>query len=391
MASALRFASAAVLLQSSAASSPSRRLAPIFDIDLDASPDKRYEKVVSNFNSSIQTIYQEFFFGLKGDAVRALLFGLAAKRGKEVDVELQGEIEGIAKLTGLPVYGVHSIQMLYELNTLMVPIENITLPWTGPGCTGIIAMNKEDGMVYHGRDQDFSPAHILQDLVYTGVFKKGGKELFKAQMIAAFTMPLTGMRSGANGFTFETNTRYFSKNEEKDMLKNLLKEKRPFNNWSVRKAAEECEDYECFIQKVSVAKYVAPMYNIISGVKKGAILARGTDGVTHQLTLGQPNYGCRDDYIIVTNFDFWDHDIKEWFDPTSEKGLFHPRRIAAQKLLNTSEALTPDVVFSVIDDDNVRATDTIYQALMSVEAGVFNVSLPACKKCGNSSLSSILI
>jgi hypothetical protein len=391
MVSALQLISSAVLLQSAVASSPSRRPAPVFDIDLDASPEQRYEKVVANFNSSIQTIYQEFFFGLKGDAVRAFLFGLAAKRGKEADADLQGEIQGIAKLTGLPVYGVHSIQMLYELNTLMVPIENITLPWTGPGCTGIIAMNKEDGVVYHGRDQDFSPAHMLQDLVYTGVFKKGGKELFKAQMIAAFTMPLTGMRAGANGFTFETNTRYFSKDEEKTMLKNLLDEKRPFNNWSVRKAAEECEDYECFIEKVSAAKYIAPMYNIISGVKKGVILARGTDNVTHQLTLGQSNFECRDDYIIVTNFDFWDHDIKEWFDPTSEKGLGHPRRIAAQKLLNASDALTPEVVFSVIDDDDVRATDTIYQSLMSVEAGIFNVSLPACKKCGDSSTTSILV
>jgi len=252
-------------------------------------------------------------------------------------------------------------------------------------------MNKEDGMVYHGRDQDFSPAHTLQNLVYTGVFKKGGKELFKSQMIAAFTMPLTGMRAGANGFTFETNTRYFSTNEEKNMLKNLLDEKRPFNNWSVRKAAEECEDYECFVERVSAAKYVAPMYNVISGVKKGTILAKGTDSVTHQLTLGEPNYECRDDYIIVTNFDFWDHDIKEWVDPTSEKGLGHPRRIAAQKLLNASSTLTPDVVFSVIDDDGVRAKDTIYQALMSVEANMFNVSLPACMKCGNSSDTSILV
>merc|ERR1719183_873969 len=108
------------------------------------------------------------------------------------------------------------------------------------------------------------------------------------------------------------------------------------------------------------------------------------DNVAYQMTLGKPNYHCRDDYIIVTNFDYFYRDIREWFDPTSQKGLFHPRRIAAQKRLNASKALTPDVVFSVIDDDDVRATDTIYQALMSVEAGMFNVSLPACKKCGNS-------
>ena len=57
------------------------------------------------------------------------------------------------------------------------------LPWRGPGCTGIIARNSADGTVSHARDLDFSPA-ILGNLVYTGIFKKSGKELFRAQMIA---------------------------------------------------------------------------------------------------------------------------------------------------------------------------------------------------------------
>ena len=88
--------------------------------------------------------------------------------------------------------------MLYELQTLMVPIVNFThsthedypvvlanalksvlaeaslplswahalarLPWRGPGCTGIIARNSADGTVSHARDLDFSPA-ILGNLV----------------------------------------------------------------------------------------------------------------------------------------------------------------------------------------------------------------------------------
>ena len=57
------------------------------------------------------------------------------------------------------------------------------LPWRGRGCTGIIARNSADGTVSHARDLDFSPA-ILGDLVYTGIFKKGGKEIFRAQLIA---------------------------------------------------------------------------------------------------------------------------------------------------------------------------------------------------------------
>jgi len=47
-------------------------------------------------------------------------------------------------------------------------------------CTGILAINSEDGTVYHGRNLDFSPADALNKLLYIGVFKKGGKEIFRA-------------------------------------------------------------------------------------------------------------------------------------------------------------------------------------------------------------------
>ena len=54
------------------------------------------------------------------------------------------------------------------------------LPWGMPGCTGIIARNSQDGTVYHARNQDFSPAPILRDLVFNGVFTKGGEEVRSA-------------------------------------------------------------------------------------------------------------------------------------------------------------------------------------------------------------------
>jgi hypothetical protein len=329
---------------------------------------------------------------LSSKPVKALLFGLAEKRGLANEaLELQGEIKGIAHLTNLPVYGVHAIQMLYELQTVMVPIENITIPWSGPGCTGVLAVNKDDGMVYHARNQDFSPAKYIQNLVYTGIFKKGGKEIYRAQMIAAYSLAVTAMKKGPNGFSFESNTRYLDHSGgNKELMKNLLTEKRPFNGWSVRKMFEEAADYEAAIKQISTTKLITTEYFIIGGVRKGTILAMNPDNVAYQMTLGKPNYHCRDDYIIVTNFDYFYHDIREWFDPTSQKGLFHPRRIAAQKILNASGSLTPEVLWSTINDEGVAATDTIYQAMMNVESGMWNVSLPHCKQCGDSDLTVIV-
>ena len=60
---------------------------------------------------------------------------------------------------------------------------------------------------------------------------------------------------------------------------------------------------------------------------------------------------------MVTNFDYYWHDVREWFDPTGSKGIGHPRRIEAQKLLNSTANLTPEFLFSVIDAPGGKAFD----------------------------------
>jgi len=363
------------------------QLVPEFDIHLDARPEDRFDEVIQHFNSSIQEFYHHY---LSSDIVKAGLQRLSARRGPEV-VELQGEISAFSKLTGLPRYGFHSMQMLYELNTLMVPIENFTWPWKGLACTGILAINKQNGMVYHARNLDFSPAEYMQRLVYTGIFKKSGKELFRAQMLAGYSLPATGMKMGSNGFSLELNTRFPDhKHGDEELLKNLFTEKRPLNGWVVRKVLETAADYEAAVEALSTTPYCTTEYHIIGGVRKGTILARNPDGLAYQMTLGKANYQCPEDYIIITNFDYFFHDDREWFDPTGGKGAGHPRRIAAQKILNSTKTLTPEALYATISDFEVQAKDTIFQAIMNVEIGLWNTSLPACTKCGDSKLSQTM-
>lgn len=181
------------------------------------------------------------------DAVlRDALYAITDVRGKETE-EMQREIQGLSSASKLPLKFVQAIQALYELQTLMVPIVNFTkmeehgllnfpngtfeneipkafkilkekIPWRGPGCTGIIATDSTDGTVNHARNLDFTPVPFMTNLVYTvcfslcfytsfffffvnlvsfeqlitrsfrlpvqGIFKKGGKELFRSQMVA---------------------------------------------------------------------------------------------------------------------------------------------------------------------------------------------------------------
>jgi penicillin V acylase-like amidase (Ntn superfamily) len=67
------------------------------------------------------------------------------------------------------------------------------IPWRGPGCTGIIA-TMSDGTVAHARNLDFSPVPFMTKLVFTGVFTKGGKEIFRSQMVAGYGSMVTGVK-----------------------------------------------------------------------------------------------------------------------------------------------------------------------------------------------------
>merc|ERR1711907_441652 len=93
-------------------------------------------------------------------------------------------------------------------------------------------------------------------------------------------------------------------------------------------------------------------------------------------TIGHSNPDEPDDYIIITNFDFFFHDIREFFDPTGHGGLGKPsRRQAAQAILNASSVLTGELLFETINAKYVIA-DTVFQAVMNVEKQLWNTSIP---------------
>ena len=105
-----------------------RRQVNEYEIDLDLPPQQRWEKVIHGssaggirFNDTVWGFYNQYF--AKDPILTGALYGLTDLRGKEV-TELQGEVEGLAAASGLPVKFVQGIQMLYELQTLMVPIVN---------------------------------------------------------------------------------------------------------------------------------------------------------------------------------------------------------------------------------------------------------------------------
>merc|ERR1712072_1042742 len=166
-------------------------------------------------------------------------------------------------------------------------------------------------------------------MTYTAIFKKGGEEIFRAQTMAGYASILTGMRKGPNGYTIEINTRFVDHvGGNKEMIKNVFTNKITPSGFLKRKIMEDHDNYEDAVEAFSTTPYGATEYNIVSGVKKGTILARNPEGLAYQLPLSESDKK----YIIMTNFDYIWHDVKEIFDPTGGKGIFHPRRKPAEAI-----------------------------------------------------------
>jgi hypothetical protein len=390
---------------------------PEYDIDLDLAPKFRFQNIAPHFALALKDFIN--LLHAKNPVIKLVAQLISDRRGKEPD-EMQQEMRAWAEFAGATEAEIHFVNMLYELQTLMVPIVNFSGHPHQPdienivdmlgsatqektaaaedavfpirfGCTGIIATDDNDGTVYHARNQDFSLAPYIQPLQYTGIFKKNGTEVFRAQMIAGFSSVLTGMRKGPDGYTMEIQTRYTDHvGGNKELLTNLFRNKEGGNKadisgWTKRKILENIDKYDDAVEAFSTSPYVGTEFNIVAGVKKGVILARNPDGLAYKLPLNE----SEKKYIIITNFDYVYHDIRENFDPSAVKGRY--RRQGAEKILDQAKVATPELLFSVINDDHVMAKDTIFQVIMNVETGLWNASMPDCQACNHTAHASFVV
>ena len=185
--------------------------------------------------------------------------------------------------------------MLYELQTLMVPTVNLTdaadnfprgyeglarIPWRGPGCTGIIALNSMDNSVYHARNLDFSPKDIMAKLVYNGIFMKGGVEVFRSQMVAGYACVITGAVFGkdVDGYALERNTRYPDHQGGYEETLSQLAGGAELNGWQLRKILETEGSYNGAVQVKAYTRnnmVLGKLPNIDEEVEKKVLCSLG--------------------------------------------------------------------------------------------------------------------
>jgi N-acylethanolamine-hydrolysing acid amidase len=369
---------------------------PQFSIDLDKAPEERFNEV----SKKLGPAFKEFFETFGNNAgMLASVKKIASLRGEETP-EMAGEIRGIAKSTDIPEYFIQGTQFIPSLQCLKGPFlkfvneMNVTLPADGAldkdtpsavefldhfqvpsfGSAGIIAKDK-DGSVWHARNLGYAMPRLVQKFTYNAKFFKKGKELYTAQMVYPALVPFTAVRRGKNGYSWQANTRYLEEQADGMMLmKNLYMERRNPGGWQARKVFEDTDNYDDAVKAFSTMKLPSPEYIIMSGVKKGTILARDPDSVAYKMELDEKH-----PYLIMTNFDYINGDKKEWLQPTRVKGL--SARVRAQNLLDQSEEVTPKLLKDVLNDRDVLSNNVLYQALINVEHDEYQASLPHCGNC----------
>lgn len=197
--------------------------------------------------------FKDIFVDVYNKDIKNLLFGLigvsfkqiSSARGKET-LEFQEEIEYFSKNLGIPLEGIHAIQMFYEVGTLMIPIEKKNKQNFYIGCMGIIA-NCND-TVYHARN--FDSLEFINKLMYNAIFTKGGKEIFRSAQVFGFSGVFTGFKKGY--FAVEVNTRYSSHiGDNIILLDNLLVKKKPLMLWEIRKTLENSLSFKDAVEKLS--------------------------------------------------------------------------------------------------------------------------------------------
>merc|ERR1719198_964090 len=158
------------------------------------------------------------------------------------------------------------------------------------------------------------------------------------------------------------------------LMKNLYMERRNPGGWSARKVFEDTDNYDDAFKAFSTMKLPNPEYIIMSGVKKGAVLARDPDSLAYKMELDEKH-----PYVIMTNFDYSKGDKKEFLQPTRVKGL--SARVRAQNLLDQSSEVTPKLLKSILNERDVLSKNVLYQSLSNVEQDRFDSSLPLCANC----------
>lgn len=334
----------AVCAQLAVSAPPKDKVAPRFAINLDLPPKQRWNEVVHEYSDQIEQLLTFLKKYIPSEALDVLgVIGLKVEA--VIPYPYNQELMGIAEnLKGVNIGDMILANTLYEITA-----------WSHDGfkaCTSIIAEDS-NGMMFHGRNLDYTLVNYLGNLTITVDFQKAGVTVYTGTTFAGFIGLLTGQKPHCYTISLDERDRGEPWMNAIDALVDGLSAVAAFR---IRDALASDElDYEKALVFLADKPLIAPCYIIIGGAKpsQGAVITRDRIAV---LDLWKINVDKGAWFLVETNYDHWEA------PPTDDD-----RRTPAIKAMNEvgQEKLGAVGLFDVLSTPPVLNNRTTYTVVMS--------------------------
>jgi hypothetical protein len=346
---------------------------PVFTIDLDLPPEKRWVEVTKNYKEELLAM-RKAIDPLMAESPDVESWGDIVD--KTYDPNLKAEMVGIARTLGRPTHGAEFKKFL--LGSAMYELGSPTSKLATPSCSAAL-WAAPNGTVLHGRNLDYSfpfkmPSGEVKnwkDVTFDAIFYRSKKPLMRATMFPGSVGFATAMRY--DGWAFQQNTRNgFTDGSEN--LKAAHQGGKLFTN-EARLVMEKTPDYKTAVNKLWEAKLMAPSYFVLSGpgAYEGTVMAM--DRMGQHLSSSQPPIKLSDSrsawHLLQAN------DDQNQENPAAYTSS-DPRRPIANTLLEgvTQDAVNEENLEKFMHAPLLNNAETVYSTLMCVRTGHYKTILP---------------
>lgn len=343
---------------------------PTYVINLDLPPEERWSELMRDKKEKALELLQDiknysasFFHGKLFKLIDIYL----PKMAKTLPEPYLSELQGIAKVTNLPLGEITLYNIFYEVFSV---------------CTSIIAQGA-DGRLFHARNLDFGlflgwdvknhtwlTTEALRPLVVELDFQRNNQTVFKSVNFAGYIGVLTGMKP--NRFTLTLDERFSLDGGFVGIIRWLMGDRTA--NWSgflMRDVLDKAPGYPEALSILTTSKLLAPVYFILGGnvSEQGAVITRGRNDADVWF-MGRGSVSQTSTwYLVETNYDHW-----------STPPFYDDRRTPAIHCLDAvgRQNITIPAIFNVLSTRPVLNKLTAYTTLMELSTGQFDTWLRFC-------------
>jgi N-acylethanolamine-hydrolysing acid amidase len=199
-------------------------------------------------------------------------------------------------------------------------------------CTGVLICTNE-GKMLHGRNLDFPMWGHLANLLVHAEYYKGGKLVFRSDLIVGSVFALTGSKPGAFSVNVDTRT---AKNFDQDLISVLIDNAIP-TCWLVQKVLIEETNFDAAVKRLKSTRIGGPVYYIVSGTQpyEGTVIERDVNSTHASYSLSKDTW-----FLVQTNYD------RDQPDPIIDERRTPVEKFLRQRGNNITEQQLIDEVMS---------------------------------------------